>query len=59
MSICGIIPRDDSWSIAPVLIKEVNKILKVKCFKSFFKYISYNSCWTVAHGPLNPDLLFG
>ena len=58
MSIYGIIPRDDCWSIAPVLIKEVNKILKVKCSEWFFTYISHDSCWAVANGFLNPDLFY-
>ena len=52
----GILPRDASWSIDQVLIKEVNEILKPKCSKSFFIYISYHNCWTVADGSLNPDL---
>ena len=34
----GILPRDASWSINRVLIKEVNQILKAKCSKSFFIY---------------------
>ena len=41
-----------------MLIKEVNKILKEKCFRVFFIYISHDSCWTVANGSLNPDLFF-
>ena len=53
-----MLPLDGSWSINRVLIKEVNKILKMKCSKSFFTYISYDSCWTVANGSLNPDLFF-
>ena len=53
-----MLPLDGSWSINRVLIKEVNEILKVKCSKSFFTYISYDSCWTVANGSLNPDLFF-
>ena len=52
------LPRDASWSINQVLIKEVNKILKEKCSKLFFTYISYDPCWTVANGSLNPDLFF-
>ena len=32
----GILPRDATWSINWVLIKEVNEILKAKCSKSFF-----------------------
>ena len=42
--ICGILLRDGSWSINQVLIKEVNKILKAKCSKSFFIYIGYDNC---------------
>ena len=54
----GILPCDASWSINWVLIKDVNKILKVKCSQSFFISISYDSCWPVANCSLNPDLLF-
>ena len=53
IAISGILPRDASWSINRVLIKEDNEILKAKCSKSFFIYISYNSCWTVANGFLD------
>ena len=58
IAIGGILPRDSSWSINRVLINEVNQILKAKCSKSFFIYISYDSCWTFANGLLNPDLFF-
>ena len=51
-----ILPRDTSCSINRVLIKEVKEILKAKCSKPFFLYISYDSCWTVSNGSLNPDL---
>ena len=54
----GILPRDASWSINWVLIKEVNQILKAKCSKSFFIYVGYDSCWTFTNGTLNPDLFF-
>ena len=57
-AIGGILPRDASWSINRVLIKEVNRILKEKCYRLFFICISYDSCWTVANGSLNPDLFF-
>ena len=58
IAIGGILPHDASWSFNWVLIKEVNEILKAKYSKSFFTYISYDSCWTVANGSLNPDLFF-
>ena len=40
--IFGILHHDASWSINWVLIKEINKIFKAKCSKSFFTYISYD-----------------
>ena len=40
IAIGGILPHDASWSINWVLIKKVNKILKEKCSRLFFIYIS-------------------
>ena len=31
--ICGILPRDDSWSVNRVSIKKVNQILKIKVLR--------------------------
>ena len=39
-----------------MLIKEVNGFLKAKCSNSFFVYVSYDSCRTVANDSVNPDL---
>ena len=58
IAIGGILPRDATWSINRVLIKEANEISKEKCSRLFLIYISYDSCWTVANGSLNPDLFF-
>ena len=58
IAIGGILPRDASWYINRVLIKEVNEILKEKCSRLFFIYISYDSCWTVANDSFNPELFF-
>ena len=58
IAIGSILFYDANWSINWVLIKEVNEILKAKCSKSLFTYISYESCWTVANGSLNPDIFF-
>ena len=41
-----------------MLIREINKILKAKCSKLFFIYISYDSCWAFASGLLHPNLFF-
>ena len=37
--ICGILPRDDSWSVNQVSIKKVNQILKLKCCESSYTFV--------------------
>ena len=37
--ICGILPRDDSWSVNRVYIKKVNQILKLKCCESSYTFV--------------------
>ena len=56
--ICGILPRDDSWSVNRVSIKKVNQILKLKCFESSYTFVSLNRGWTLADGSLNADLYY-
>ena len=40
--ICGIVPRDDSWSVNRVPIKKVNQILKLKCYESSYPFVGFN-----------------
>ena len=54
--ICGILPRDDSWSVNRASIKEENQILKLKCSESVC--FCYDSGWTLANGSLNTDLYY-
>ena len=56
--ICGILPRDCYWSINRVYMKDVNKILKLKCVRFLFRYIGEDTDWTLANGSLNPDLFY-
>ena len=56
--ICGIMPRDNSWIVNWVSIKDVNQILKLKCYKSSYNFVSYNSGWTFANDSLNEDLYY-
>ena len=56
--ICGILSRDDSWSINQVSIKKVNQILKLKCYKSSCTFVSHNRGWTLVDGSLNADLYY-
>ena len=39
---CGILPRDDSWSVNWVSSKKVNQILKLKCYESFYSFVSHD-----------------
>ena len=41
--ICGILPRDDSWSVNRVYIKKLNQILRLKCYESSYIFVSYDS----------------
>ena len=56
--ICGLIPRDESWSVNTVLIKDVNKILKYLCLKHDFPFIDQSNGWTLPNGDLDPSLFF-
>ena len=48
VSICGLIPRDESWSVNRVLINEVNEILKHQYNINGFAFIFQD------HGGLSP-----
>ena len=56
--ICGILPRDDSWSVNRVSIKKVNQILKLKCFESSYTFVSHDRSWTLADGSFNANLYY-
>ena len=56
--ICGILPRDDSWSGNRMFIKEVSQILKLKYYESSYTFVSYDSDWTLSNGSLNADLYY-
>ena len=56
--ICGILPRDDSWSVNRVSIKKVKQILKLKCYESSYAFVSHDNGWTLADGSLNVDLFY-
>ena len=56
--ICGLIPRDESWSVNKVLIKDVNRIFRYLCLKHDFSYIDQSNGWTLPNGDLDPFLFF-
>ena len=39
-------------------IKEVNQILKLKCYESSHTFVSYDSGWTLSNSSLNADLYY-
>ena len=57
-AICGILPRDDSWSGNRVFIEEVKQILKLKRYESSYTFVGYDSGWAFANGSLNADLYY-
>ena len=50
--ICGILARDNSCSVNRVSIKEVNQILELKCYKSSYTFVDFDSGWTLWMVPL-------
>ena len=58
VSICGLIPRDEGWSVSRVLINEVNEILKHQCNINGFAFIFQDHGWTFANGSLDCSLFY-
>ena len=40
---CGLLPRDESFSINRLIINEVNDLLKSKCLVKIFHFINQNN----------------
>ena len=51
-TICGLIPRDECWSVNRFLINKVNGILKHECHKNGFVFIVQDHGWTRPNGSL-------
>ena len=56
--VCGMLPRDFNWSVTRVYIREVNDILKTKCFQSYFTFTCPDSDWTLSNGSFDSDLFY-
>ena len=56
--ISGILPCDYYWSINQVYIKDLIKILKLKCVQFLFSYISPDTNLTLVNGSLKLKLFF-
>ena len=58
VSICGLIPRDEGWSVNRILINEVNEILKHQCNINGFAFIFQDHGWVFANGSLDCSLFY-
>ena len=58
VSICSILPRDDTSSINRLLIKETNNILKSSCSLNHIIFIDQDANWIQISDSLKPDLFY-
>ena len=58
VSVCGLIPCDECWSVNRVIIDEVNEILKHQCNINGFAFIFQDHGWTFANGLLDCSLFY-
>ena len=56
--ICGLIPRDECWSVNRLLINKVNDILKYECHKNGFVFIVQDHEWTLPNGSFDCSLFY-
>ena len=58
VSVCGLIPRDEFWSVNSVVINEVNEILKYQCNINSVVFIFEDRGWNLANGTLYCSLFY-
>ena len=58
VSVCGLIPRDESCSVNRELINEVNEILKYQCNINGFTFIFQDHGLTFTNGSLDCSLFY-
>ena len=58
VSVCGLIPRDESWLVNTGLINEVNEILKYQCNINGFTFILQDHGWAFANCSLDYSLFY-
>ena len=56
--ICGLLPRDEKWSVNRLYIEEINKLLESKCKKFQFNFIEQGHDWINENGTLNASLYY-
>ena len=55
--VCGLLPRDNNWSINGVYINEINNYLCYQSKSIGVNFISYTD-WTLQDGSLEPNLFY-
>ena len=58
VSVRGLIPRDEVWSVNSVVINEVNEILKYQCNINSVAFIFEDCGWNLANGSLDCPLFY-
>ena len=56
--VCWLIPKDESWSVNRVLIKDFSRIFEYLCLKHDFYFIDQSNRLTFSNGDLDPSLFF-
>ena len=51
--ICGLLPRDECFSINRVIIDEINDLLSFKCSVNNIHFIDQSNRWTLNNGTLD------
>ena len=55
--VCGLLPRDNNWSINRVYIDEINNYLRCKSKLNGINFINHPD-WTLQDGSLKPNLFY-
>ena len=53
--VCGLLPRDENWSVNRIYIREINDYLSYKCDLNGVNFIKPND-WTLRNGSLKASL---
>ena len=58
VSVCGLIPRDESWLVNRGLINKMSEILKYQCSINGFTFIVQDHGWTFTNDSLDCSLFY-
>ena len=56
--ICGLLSRDECFSINKVIVDEINELLRFKCSVNSFHFIDQSKWWTLKNGILYFSLFY-